>query len=78
MNATSYFQGMMMEILGYLVGRAYLIYVDDAKVFERSVQELIVDLRAVLLRFMERGLFLAAHKLVLFPKEVKRCRTRDR
>ena len=34
MNATSYFQGMMMEILGYLVGRACLIYVDDAKVFE--------------------------------------------
>ena len=73
MNATSYFQGMMMEVLGNLVGRACLIYVDDVKVIGRSVEELIVNLRAVLLRCMERGLFLAAHKLVLFAKEVKLC-----
>ena len=37
MNATSYFQGMMMEVLGNLVGRACLIYVDDVKVIGRSV-----------------------------------------
>ena len=73
MNATSYFQGMMMEVVGNLVGRACLIYVDDVKVIGRSVEELIVNLRAVLLRCMERGLFLAAHKLVLFAKEVKWC-----
>ena len=73
MNATSYFQGMMMEVLGNLVGRACLIHVDDVKVIGRSVEELIVNLRAVLLRCMESGLFLAAHKLVLFAKEVKWC-----
>ena len=73
MNATSYFQGMMMEVLGNLVGRACLIYVDGVKVIGRSVEELIVNLRAVLLRCMERGLFFAAHKLVLFAKEVKWC-----
>ena len=60
-----------MEVLGSIVGRACLIYVDDVKVIERSVEELIVNLRAVLLRFMERGSFLAAHKLVRFAKEVK-------
>ena len=70
-NATSDFQGMMMEVSGNLVGRVCLIYVDDVKVVGRFVEELIVNLRAVLLRFMERGLFLAAHKLVLFAKEVK-------
>ena len=73
MNATSYFQGMMMEVLGNLVGRACLIYVDDVKVIGRSVEELILNLRVVLLRCMERGLFLAAHKLVVFAKEVKWC-----
>ena len=73
MNATSYFQGIMMEVLGNLVGRACLIYMDDVKVVGRSVEELIVNLRAVLLRFMERGFLLAAHKLVLFAKEVKGC-----
>ena len=73
MNATPYFQGMMMEVLGNLMGRASLIYVDNVKVIGRSVEELNVNLRAVLLRCMERGLFLAAHKLVLFAKEVKWC-----
>ena len=72
-NATSYFQGVMMEVLGNLVGRAYLIYVDDVKVIGRSMEELIKNLRTVLLRCIERGLFLAAHKLVLFAKEVKWC-----
>ena len=70
-NATSYFQGMMMEVLGNLVGRACLIYVNAVKVIGRSVEELAVNLRAVLLRCMERGLFFAAHKLELFAKEVK-------
>ena len=53
--------------------RACLIYVDDVKDFERSVEELIVNLRAVLLLFMERGLLLAAQKLVLFAKDVQCC-----
>ena len=73
MNATSYFQGIMVEVLGILVGHACLIYVDDVKVLGRTVEELIANLRAVLLRFMERGLFLAAHKLILFAKEVRWC-----
>ena len=71
MNATSYFQGRMIEVLGDLVGRACFIYVDDVKVIRRFVEELIVSLVAVLLRFMERGLLLATHKLVLSAKEVK-------
>ena len=68
MNATSYFQGMVMEVLGNLLERACLIHVDDGKVIGRSVEKLIVNLCTVLLLFMERGLFLAAHKLVLFTK----------
>ena len=71
MNATSYFQGMMMEVLGDLVGRACLIYVADMKVIGWPVEELVVNLLAVLLRCIKRGLFLAVHKLVLFAKEVK-------
>ena len=41
------------------------------KVIGRSVEELMMNLRAVLLLCIERGLFLAAHKLVLSAKEVK-------
>ena len=70
-NATAYFQGMMIEVLGNLVGRACFIYMDDVKVIGQSVEEIIVNLRAVLLHFVERELFLAAHKLVLLAKEVK-------
>ena len=73
MNATSCFQGIMMVVLENLVGRACLIYVDDVKVSGWYVKELRVNLRAVLLRFMECGLFLAAHKAVLFAKEAKSC-----
>ena len=57
-----------MKVLRNLMGRVCLICVDGVKVIERSVEELIVNLRAVLLRFIERGLFLVAHKLVLFAK----------
>ena len=71
MNATSSFQGMVIEVLRNPVGRVCLIYLDDVKVIGRSGEELIVNLRAVLLRFMGRELFVAAHKLVLFAKEVK-------
>ena len=56
MNATSYFQGMMTEVLGNLVGRACLIYVDGVKVVGRSVEELVVNLHTVLLQRMERGI----------------------
>ena len=67
------FKGRMMKVLGNPVGRAGLIYVDYVKVIGWSVEKLIVILVAVLLWFMERGLFLAAHKLVLFAKGVKLC-----
>lgn len=56
----------MTEVLGDLVGCAYLI-----EVIVRSVEELIVNMRAILLRFMECGLFLAAHNPVLFTAEVQ-------
>lgn len=55
-----------MEVEGYLVGYAYFIYEDDVEMIARSVEELIVNLGKVLLRSIEGGLFLSAHKLVLF------------
>ena len=69
-DATPYYQGIMMEVLSDLVGRGCLIYVDDMKRFGRTVAELVADLREALLRFMERDLFLAAQKFVLFASEV--------
>ena len=69
-NATSYFQGMMVEVLENLGECVCLIYMDGVKVIGRFVEELIVNLRAVLLRCMERGLLFAAHKLVLLAKVV--------
>ena len=63
----------MREVLGNLVGRAGLVYADDVKIIGRSEKELLVNLRVALLWFMERGLFLAAPKLILFAKEVSCC-----
>ena len=68
LNATPFFQGMMMD-----VGRTCLAFVNDVNVIGWSAEELMVNLRAMLLRNLERGLILAAHKLVLFAKEFKCC-----
>lgn len=37
------------------------------------MEDLVVNLHALLLRFMERGLFLLAQKLIVFAREVKGC-----
>ena len=58
----------MMKVLGNLVGRACLIYMDDVKVIGRSVEQLIVNLRAVLLRCMERGCSLQRTSSYCLPK----------
>ena len=75
MTGTSYFPGLLRVVLEDLVGRACLIYLDDVKFIKRSVEDLVVNLSAVLLRLIERGLFLAAHKFVLLATEVKWCGT---
>lgn len=44
---------------------------DDFEVTGKFVGGLIVNLRAVLILFMEHGLFLAVHKIVLSAPKVK-------
>ena len=60
----------MVEPLGNLVGHACPLNVDDVKILGRTTKEVLVNFRAVLLRFIGRGLFLAARKLTLFATKV--------
>ena len=69
MNATSYFQGMMMEVFRNLVGRTCLIYVDNVKIIGRSVEELIVNLRTILLRYGARVVPCSAQARTVFQRD---------
>ena len=49
------------------------MWVDDAIVWARDAETLLTRVEAVLERLIERGLFAAAHKAVLFRREIKWC-----
>ena len=72
-NATSYFQGTLERTLGDLVRRACLVYVDDVIIWGRNVWELMDHFSWVVKKLMEVGLFVAAHKVTLYAREVKWC-----
>ena len=72
-NATSYLQGTLERTLGDSVRRVCLVYVDDAIIWGRNVWELIDHFSWVVKKLMEVGLFVAAHKVTLYAREVKWC-----
>ena len=70
-NATTYFQGTLERTLGDLVRRVCMVYVDDIIIWGRNVWELMVHFSWVVKKLMEVGLFVAAHKVILYALEVK-------
>lgn len=49
-----------------MIERRCLVWVDDAVIWDRGVKELLCRLGKVLARYVDRRLFAAAHKTVLF------------
>ena len=72
-SATSYFQGTLERTLGDLVRRVCLVYVDAVIIWGQNVWELMDHFSWVVKKLMEVGLFVAAHKVTLFAREVKWC-----
>ena len=72
-NATSYFQGTLKRTLGDLVRRVCMVYVDDVIIWGWNVWELMDHFSWVVEKLMEVGLFVAAHKVTLYARKVKRC-----
>ena len=56
-NAPSTFQRMMVEVLGSLVNKCVVVYLDDCLVFSTTLEEHLVHLRLVLQAFRKNTLF---------------------
>ena len=72
-NASSYFQRTREKTLGGSVRRLCLVYVDDVIILGRNVWKLINHFSLVVKKLMEVGLFVTAHEVTLYAREVKWC-----
>ena len=70
LNATSYFQGVMTELL---VGIKCKIWVDDVFFYADTEDELLDTLDEILARLESVGMFAAAHKCTFFSREIVWC-----
>ena len=70
LNATSYYQGTMTDVLH---GLNCLIWVDDIVYWGDTEEEMLNTLDLILERLESVGLFAAAHKCVFYTKSVKWC-----
>ena len=72
-NASSYFQGTLEWTLGDLVRKICLVYMDDVINWGRNIWELMDHFLWIMKKLMKIGLFVAAHKVTLYAREVKWC-----
>ncbi|MEP0580138.1 MAG: reverse transcriptase domain-containing protein [Marinobacter sp.] len=70
LNATSYFQGVMTEVLR---GLDCKVWVDDVFFFADTEEALLQLLDDILERLENVGLFVAAHKCTFFSRELVWC-----
>ena len=70
LNATSYFQGVMTDLLH---GLDCKVWVDDVFYFADSEEALLTLLDEILGRLESVGLFVAAHKCTFFSREIVWC-----
>lgn len=72
-NATSYFQGTMHCVMGDLIGRMCVVYVDEIFLWGGPLEELAANLRLALERLKPYHMYASAAKNVFFTREVKWC-----
>eukprot|EP00903_Cladosiphon_okamuranus_P017345 g15980.t1 len=70
LNATSYFQATMTELLD---GLNCMVWVDDVIFWGHDEDDLLYTLELVLERLESVGLFAAAHKCIFFDTSIKWC-----
>ena len=66
-------QPRTLRALGDLIRRVRLVYVDNVIIWGRNVWKLMDHFSWVEKKQMEDDLFVAAHKVTLSPRAVKRC-----
>ena len=73
LNATGYFQATIGDVLDGYIDKICLVWVDDIVIWGEKPETGLKRLSAILGRLLDRGLFAAVHKAVLFRKEIKWC-----
>jgi len=72
-NATGPFQATMVKVLGDLVGKACLVFVDDILVFGKTEREFVANWIAILRALNAVGLKVNAKKTLFYAEEVLFC-----
>ena len=70
-NAVATFQRLMERVLGDLIPRCCMVYVDDIIIYGRTENEGLENLRMVIERLTRAGLTLSEKKCKILQKEVK-------
>ena len=70
LNATSYFQGVMTELLA---GLSCKVWIDSIVSWGNDEDDLLNTLDKILCCLMDLGLFIAAHKCLFFDTEISWC-----
>ena len=62
MNGAASIQQLMSSGLGNLIGQTYYVYLDDIVIYSTDLNQHLVDLRKVLLKFQDAGLTINLEK----------------
>ena len=72
-NAAGPFQAVITQVVGDLLHRGCLVYIDDILVYGRTEEEFIRNWITVIEALHSVGLKISAKKTVFYAKEVKYC-----
>lgn len=70
-NAPATFERVMEQILGELLYKVCLVYLDDIIIFGKSFEEMLLNCRMIFRRLKEINLKVNPKKCVFFNKEIK-------
>eukprot|EP00644_Phytophthora_capsici_P002998 jgi/Phyca11/102514/e_gw1.7.1112.1 len=72
-DAALHFQSTVEMVLGDLVNKSVIVWIDDLLVFADTAEELVNAIDAVLVKLDKHGLLLSPKKSALFLTEVRWC-----
>lgn len=72
-NAPAHFQALMHKILGHLLDKCVVIFLDDIVIYSPTKEQHALDVRAVLTCLREQHLFIKLSKCQFFQRRISFC-----